>query len=178
MNMEALRQMLAPWYLEIKAIHLTAVAAWIWSTSVAYVYYLVPVFRDWRRQPDDPSVLALRDWVMDRFDRGAVIEHTMFPIVMITGPLLYWVGGWDTRATWLSLKLLIVLGLFLPIEFFDYHLSHFAGNKRKARARGGDAEHERKLHQHWWFLLTTTPAIIFFALIVVWLACSKVRLAA
>src|SRR3546814_6712555 len=121
--------------------------AWLWSTSVAYVHYLLPAFHAWRRNPDDEGVIALRDWVMDRFDRGAVIEHIAFPIVMISGPLLYWVGGWDSSATWLMIKLLIVVGFFLPIECFDYHLSHLGGNKRKALASGGTQHRERKLHQ-------------------------------
>src|SRR3546814_4968749 len=112
----SLRQWLSPWYLEIKFVHLAAVMAWLWSTSVAYVHYLLPAFHAWRRNPDDEGVIALRDWVMDRFDRGAVIEHIAFPIVMISGPLLYWVGGWDRSATWLMIKLLIVVGFFLPIE--------------------------------------------------------------
>src|SRR3546814_940342 len=110
MIMDALRQWLSPWYLEIKFVHLAAVMAWLWSTSVAYVHYLLPAFHAWRRNPDDEGVIALRDWVMDRFDRGAVIEHIAFPIVMISGPLLYWVGGWDSSATWLMIKLLIVVG--------------------------------------------------------------------
>src|SRR3546814_1487405 len=75
MIMDALRQWLSPWYLEIKFVHLAAVMAWLWSTSVAYVHYLLPAFHAWRRNPDDEGVIALRDWVMDRFDRGAVIEH-------------------------------------------------------------------------------------------------------
>lgn len=171
--METLRLELLPYYAEIKFLHVSAVMAWIWSTSVAYLHYLVPAFRAWRTHPDDPGVLAMRDWVIDRFDRGAIIEHTAFPIVITTGPLLFWLGAWSTNATWLTFKLLIVVGIFLPIEVFDYHLSHFAGNKRKALARGGEAERLRKLHQHWWFLLITTPTIIFFTLIVVFLAITK-----
>lgn len=175
---DALREWLSPWYLEIKFVHLAAVMAWIWSTSVAYVYYLVPAFQAWRRNPHDPVVIAQRDWVIDRFDHGALIEHVAFPIVMVSGPLLYWVGGWDTSATWLTIKLLIVLGLFLPIEVFDYHLSHLGGNKRHALARGGAAHRERKLHQHWWFLLVTTPLIIYFTGIVVFLAVTKIGIGA
>ena len=171
--MEAVRQALAPWYLELKAIHLFAVMAWIWSTAVAYVYYVVPVFKAWRRNPQDLEVIALRDWVMDRFDRGVIVEHVAFPVIIVTGPLLYWVGGWDTSATWLTLKLLIVAGIIVPMECFDYHLSHFAGNKRNAEARGGPEERERKLHQHWWFLLITTPYVIFFLFIIVFLAVTK-----
>src|SRR3546814_18469165 len=89
----------------------------------------------------------------------AVIEHIAFPIVMISGPLLYWVGGWDSSATWLMIKLLIVVGFFLPIECFDYHLSHLGGNKRKALASGGTQHRERTLHLHWRFLLVPTPGI-------------------
>src|SRR3546814_18901645 len=73
--------------------------AWLWSTSVAYVHYLLPAFHAWRRNPDDEGVIELRDWVMDRLDRGAVIEHIAFHLVMISAPLLYWVGGWDSSAT-------------------------------------------------------------------------------
>jgi uncharacterized membrane protein len=171
--MEALRHALAPHYLELKALHLFAVMAWIWSTSVAYLFFVVPVFKAWRRNPHDLEVIALRDWVAERFDRGAIIEHVAFPVILVTGPLLYWVGGWDTSATWLTFKLLVVVGILIPIEVFDYHLSHLGGNKRKAQARGGDAERERKLHQHWWFLLISTPYVIFFLLLIVFLAVTK-----
>jgi hypothetical protein len=93
---------------------------------------------------------------------------------MLSGPLLYIVGGWDRSATWLMIKLLIVFGLFLPIECFDYHLSHLGGNKRRAFARGGAVWRERKVHQHWWFLLVTTPLIVYFTGIVVFLAVTKI----
>lgn len=171
--MHTLHNLLAPWYIEIRFVHLLAVMAWIWSTSVAYVYYLVPAFKAWRRHPDDSGVIAIRDWVMDRFDRGAIIEHIAFPVVMISGPLLFVAGGWDTSATWLMLKLLIVFGLFLPIEVMDYHLSHFGGNKMKVLAHAGPAAREAKVHQHWLFLVVTTPLIVVFAMAVVFLAVLK-----
>lgn len=171
--MEALQAVLAPWYLQIKFVHLLSVACWIFSTAVAYLHYLVPAFRAWRRNPDDEGARAMRDWVMDRFDHGAVLEHVAFPVVMISGPALYIAGGWDGSATWLTLKLLIVFGLFLPIEFFDYHLSHLGGNKHRVRSRDGELAHERKIQQHWWFFLVTTPLIVWFATIVVFLAVTR-----
>ncbi|RLP52379.1 MAG: hypothetical protein D6160_21265 [Ketobacter sp.] len=175
--MESVRMMLMPWYMEIKFIHLFAVMAWIWSTSVAYMYYLVPVFKAWRRNPDDIGIMVLRDWVMDRFDEGAKIEHIAFPVIMVSGPLLYLAAGWNTSSTWLTLKLLIVFGLFLPIEFLDYHLSHLGGNKHAVLAQQGPEAHERKIRQHWWFFLITTPLITYFAVIVVFLAVTKPGLA-
>lgn len=171
--MESLRMLLAPWYMEIKFVHLFAVMAWVWSTSVAYMYYLVPVFKAWRRNPDDPGIIVLRDWVMDRFDQGARIEHIAFPAILISGPLLYIAAGWSTSATWLTLKLAIVICVFLPIEFVDYHLSHFKGNKQRVLEQQGPEAHEHKLRQHWWFFLVTTPLITYFAFIVVFLAIVK-----
>ena len=173
MTWEGLRAALAPYYLDIKFVHLIAAAAWIWSTSVAYMYYLVPVFRAWRRNPDDEQIIALRDWVMDRFDGGALYEHIAFPIVLLSGALLVFVAGWDIASTWLVLKLLIVVGLFVPIEVCDYHLSHFGGNKARLRSQAIPGRVELAIHRHWWFLLLTTPLITIFPFVVVYLAVTK-----
>jgi hypothetical protein len=71
------------------------------------------------------------------------------------------------------LKLLIVLGFFLPIEIIDYYLSHLGGNKRRLRAAGDDDAHERGVQRHWMFLLVTSPPIIVFGFTVVLLAVTK-----
>jgi uncharacterized membrane protein len=170
---EGIRAALAPYYLDIKFIHLVAVSAWIWSTSVAYMYYLVPVFRAWRRNPGDLQIIALRDWVMDRFDSGATYEHVAFPVVLLSGALLIFIAGWTLASTWLVLKLLIVIGLFVPIEVCDYYLSHFGGNKARLRAQGTPDRVEASIHRHWWFLLLTTPLITIFPFVVVFLAVTK-----
>lgn len=171
--MEFLRACLMPWYLEIKFVHVVAMAAWIWSTSVAYLYYLVPAFKAWLRQPEDADAIQLRNWAMDRFDSGAVIEHIAFPILLVSGLLLFWLGGWSSQSDWLMLKLLIVFGLFLPIEIVDYYFAHFGGNKRRALSEAGDAARERKMRQHWWFLMASTAPIVFFTTVVVFLAITK-----
>ena len=171
--LESVQLFLGTHYAVLKFIHLTAVMVWVWSTSVAYAYYLVPVFKAWRRNPHDGEVIALRNWVMERFDQGATYEHVAFPIVLITGPLLYWAGGFDTSVDWLMLKLLIVVGLFLPIEIMDYHLAHLGGAKHRFR-KSDDAEgYERSLHRHWWFLLVTSPLVMIAAMVVLFLAIVK-----
>jgi uncharacterized membrane protein len=173
MTAEALRAWLAPYYLDIKFVHVIAAAAWIWSTSVAYMFYLLPAFKAWRRNPSDPQIRALRDWVMDRFDSGAIYEHIAFPLVILTGSMMIFLAGWTLASTWLALKLLIVIGLFIPIEVCDYYLSHFGGNKARLRARGEHARVEIMIHRHWWFLLLTTPIITVFPFVVVFLAVTK-----
>jgi uncharacterized membrane protein len=170
---DLLRDFLSPFYLQLKFVHLMAVMVWIWSTSVAYAYYLVPVFKAWRRNPQDPELIAMRNWVMERFDHGAIYEHIAFPIVIITGPLLYLAGGWDTSSGWLLLKILIVAGIFIPIELFDYHLSHLGGNKGHVRETGTPEDYEAAVQKHWWFFLITSPAVMIFAVTVVYLAVTK-----
>ncbi|MGI9292720.1 MAG: hypothetical protein ACR2PS_01950 [Pseudomonadales bacterium] len=170
---EFIQSTLGPYYIYIKFVHVLFVMMWVFSTSAAYAFYLLPVFKAWRRNPEDGETIALRNWIMERFDEGATYEHIAFPIVLITGPLLYIVGGWNTSAAWLDLKLLILIGLFIPVEIMDYYMSHFAGNKRKIRDTGDMEKYERYIHKHWWFFLVTTPAVMIYGVLMVFLAVTK-----
>jgi len=170
---DLLQSYLAPWYLELKFLHLLFVGVWMFSTSVAYVFYLLPVMKAWRRNPEDREILTLRNWVMERFDEGAVYEHVAFPMILITGSLLYIAGGWNYGVDWLNLKLLIVLGLFLPMELFDYYLSHFGGNNEKIRISGNAASYEQHIQMHWMFFLVSTPMVMIYGVLVLFLAITK-----
>ncbi len=171
--LEFLRLTLTPYYLYIKFVHVLFATMWIWSASTAYAYYLLPVMKAWRRNPEDPEIIPVRNWAMERFDEVVIYEHVAFPIVLITGPLLYIAAGWNAGAAWLDLKLLIVFGVFVPIEVMDYYLSHFGGNKHKLRASGDTVAYERAVHRHWWFFLVTTPAVMIYGTLVVLLAIAK-----
>jgi uncharacterized membrane protein len=170
---EALQLFFAPYYLYVKTLHLLAMSAWLWSAASAYAFYLVPVFKAWRRNPHDPEVRAMRDWAIERFDQGVTYEHIAFPVVLLTGALLYFTAGWSTASGWLALKLLIVAGIFLPIEVLDYHLSHFGGSKQRVRRRGDPEAYERAVHVHWLFLLLSSPVVMVFGLLIVFLAVTK-----
>ncbi|MCA8892150.1 hypothetical protein [Hyphomonas sp.] len=171
--LESIRMFLSEYYMQLKFIHLTAVMVWVWSTSVAYAFYLVPVFKAWRRNPTDMEIVRFRNWIMERFDEGASYEHISFPIVMITGPLLFWAGGFNAHVGWLMLKLLIVAGIFIPIEVTDYYLAHFGGAKHRFRKAGDAVGYERAVQRHWWFLLLSSPAIMVSAMSVLYLAITK-----
>lgn len=168
-----IQNILGDYYTLVKYIHILFVMIWSFSTFVGAAYYVYPVMNMWRRNPRDPEIIHLRNWVMERFDEGVIYEHIAFPIVLITGPLLYILGGFDFSTNWLNLKLLIVIGIFIPIEIFDYHISHFGGNKEKLRRAGDMTKYEKAVHSHWWFLLITTPAILIFVILVLTLALTK-----
>ena len=63
--------------------------------------------------------------------------------------------------------------LFVPMEMFDFYLSHFGGNKAKILATGDMGNYERHIHLHWWFFLVTTPAVMLYGLTVMFLAITK-----
>lgn len=176
--LQALNQYLAPHYMSIKFVHLLAAMVWLWSTSVAFVSFLVPTMRRWQEQPDNPQRIASRNWVMECFDDGVRLEHLAFPLLLITGVTLLLIGGWTAQSHWLVLKLCIVTLVFLPMETADYWLSHFGGNKRGIRLRELRGEvtaldYEQAILRHWWFLIVTTPVVSVSGLVVVWLAVTK-----
>ena len=112
------------------------VALWAFSTAVAYRNYIVPAFRAWQREPDNPVAIARRNEFMERFDRGAVLEHVAFPFVLLSGLLMVWLAGWSWQdVNWLSLKLGIVLIIFVPVEIVDYYISHMGGTSGKFAPR-------------------------------------------
>ncbi len=179
MSIDALTQWLISHYLQIKFIHVSFATLWLWSTSVAYLNYLVPVFRAWQANPDDIEQIKKRNWVMERFDEGVILEHIAFPAVLISGLSLLLITGWGPQSYWLAMKLTIVVLVFLPIEFCDYWLSHFGGNKAKIRrdTPSGDGfasrRYENAVHLHWWFLIVTTPVIAVGGMTVLYLAVAK-----
>ena len=171
--LEALQSTLLPWYTLIKFIHVFFVMIWAWSTAVAYVWYVKGAFLRWEKYPDDPEVVKRRNWAIEQFDKGVVMEHVAFPIILITGPLLYVIGPWNLDFTWLLLKLGIVVFIFVPLEAVDYWLSHFGGNKLKLKQKQQWEQYEIAIQQHWKFLKASTPIIMLFVPTVIFLAIVK-----
>lgn len=164
---------LAPYYAYIKLVHLLAVMIWLFSTAVGYQNYVVPAFKAWAANPSDAQATAMRNLAIERFDRGVLLEHYAFPVIMLTGPVLWLIAPFGAESDWFVLKMLIVFGIFLPIEIVDYHLAHFGGNKRRLRLAGKMDEYERQILLHWRFLVSVTWPIMCFGLTAVCLAVLK-----
>ena len=171
--LETFSNTLAPYYLQIKFVHLLFVAMWFWSTSVAYSYYLVPLFKAWQQAPDQIDRIHLRNWAMERFDDGAILEHIAFPMVLITGTTLMLIGGWNPGFGWFAMKLVLVVLVFVPIEVMDYYLAHFGGNKEAIRQSGAIEAYEPAIRRHWYFLVLSTPVVIVSITYVFYLAITK-----
>jgi hypothetical protein len=138
---------------------------------------LKPAYLKWRRNPQDKALTERRDWAFEQFDRGAVIEHTAFPVLLLSGGMLFALGGWNMEMHWLMAKLAIVVFVFFPIEIADYWLSHMGGNKYRLRQQGAGEKYQRYIQHHWTFFRITTPLITIFMPMVIFLAIVKPTLA-
>ena len=173
-DLDSLRQALAPAYLWIKAIHVLAVMIWAWSTAVAYAYFVKPAYRRALRRPDDEAARAERDRFMERFDRGTLLEHVAFPVILVTGILLLWISGFTLlRWSWLLAKTLLVVLVFVPMEVVDYYLAHGGGNKRRLRRAGRHERHARMMERHWLFFRITEPIVLVLIPMAIVLAIAK-----
>jgi hypothetical protein len=70
-------------------------------------------------------------------------------------------------------KLLLVTGVFVPMEIVDYWLSHFGGSKRQWREKGDHARHEKLMQWHWVFFRISTPLVAIFIPLIIYLAVVK-----
>jgi hypothetical protein len=159
--MEDLRMALGPFYQWIKAVHVFFAAIWGFSTMVAWVYYLKPTLRSALRHPDDDARRARRDEFMERFDRGAAIEHVAFAVMVATALLMLWLARVDL-ARWSFLTAMLWIGVLViaPMEAVDIWLSHLSGNKAKIRATGDMDRYEQVMRWHWTFFRVTEPLVI------------------
>ena len=159
--MDELRTAIGPWYGYIKAIHVLAAALWSFSTAVAWVHYLKPALLAARRAPDDESARIRRNEFMERFDRGAAVEHGALAVLVTTALLLLWIGQVDlTRWSFVAAKFWLGVAVIVPMEAIDLYLSHGGGNKERIRATGDDAHYERMLEWHWRFFRVTEPIVV------------------
>ena len=58
-----------------------------------------------------------------------VLEHIAFPVALIIGLLMFVMAGWTTDNSWMLVKLVIVVGFFIPLEVLDVWISHVLGPK-------------------------------------------------
>ncbi len=173
MLLEDIRQALLPFYMHIKFIHVIFMAVWFMSTAVAYTWFVQSAFYQAEKRPDDPEYQRKKAWALEQFDKGVVLEHIAFPILLITGPLMYWLSGWEISWNWLGVKLLIIIGIFIPMEIFDYWISHFGGNKTYLKEQGDQERYEKIVNWHWKFLRNSTPVVAIFIPVVIFLAVVK-----
>jgi uncharacterized membrane protein len=166
-------QWLAPYYFYIKFFHLFFVMMWAMSALGAYLCYLRPTIYALQADPGDKKLEERLVWAYEQFDKTVVFEHIAFPIVLISGLLMFLATGWSLETPWMLIKLLIVVLVFVPLEIADTWIAHVWG-PRVSRERQMDPEAWNEMRaSHWKFLRRTAPIIRYTVPIVIFLAVVK-----
>lgn len=164
---------LAPYYFYFKFFHVFFVMMWAMSAVGAYIFYLRSTIYQVQKTPDDKELQKRLIWAYEQFDKTVILEHIAFPIVLITGLLMFLGSSWSLDNTWLLIKLLIVCLVFIPMEIFDYWIAHVHG-PRVSRNREEDPEAWNSARElHWKFLKTTAPIVRYTVPIVIFLVVVK-----
>ena len=136
-------------YLSLKLIHLCAAILWSASALGAFWYLIVSTWE--RRQDPSPEQVRRDDWLRYHFGFVVMVEHLAFFVLVPTGLQLARVLSLPLftpwMMPWLAAKLLIVWGLFIPMEVLDIWLSHWVLPRRYHRR---EVEHEAWVQARRW----------------------------
>ena len=161
------------YYPYIKFIHLFSVMIWSMSAVGAYVYYFRTTLFAVKKDPQNMELQRRLIWAYEQFDKTVVLEHIAFPMLLITGLLMFLMAGWTTDSSWMLVKLVIVIGFFVPLELLDVWISHVLG-PRISKNRENDVNGWNKGRAlHWRFLKTVSPWVAVSIPLVIFLAVVK-----
>lgn len=164
---------LAPYYLYFKFVHVFFVLMWTMSAVGAYIFYLRTTIYEFEKTPQDKELERRLVWAYEQFDKTVVLEHIAFPVVLITGLLMFFGSGWSLDNSWMLVKLCIIAVIFIPMEILDIWISHVLG-PRISRNRGSDPDSwDEGRALHWKFLQATSPVVRLTVPAVVFLAVVK-----
>lgn len=166
-------ELLAPYYFYFKFFHVFFVLMWTMSAVGAYIFYLRATIYEFQERPEDKELERRLVWAYEQFDKTVILEHIAFPIVLLTGLLMFFGSVWSLEHHWMLVKLAIVFGFFVPLEIYDIWISHVLGPRisKNKNADPGAWDEGRALH--WKFLKGSSPWIRITVPTVVFLAVVK-----
>ena len=161
------------YYTHIKFIHLFSVMIWSMSAVGAYVYYFRTTLFAAKKDPYNMELQRRLIWAYEQFDKTVVLEHIAFPVVLITGLLMFFMAGWSIDSQWLLIKLVIVIGFFIPLEILDVWISHVLGPRISKHRESDVDDWNQGRALHWKFLKIVSPWVGITIPLVIFLAVVK-----
>ena len=159
------------WFPVVKVIHIGALVIWLGPSGGAWMVLMLA-----RRKAAEPSLVT--HYLYRGFFQMLWLEHLGFFTLLASGiALLAMLGHGALQATWLQLKLAIVILVILPIEIPDLWYSH-RGLPRIFALRRPDApysaDEQRVLDSyHRRFVPIFLPILLLAVVVVMWLAIAK-----
>jgi|TARA_B100002003_G_C14136627_1_gene546636 uncharacterized membrane protein len=159
-------------FLYIKFIHVFFAFLWGLAVPPAFTVYVRRAMNDYNADPGNEELERRMWWTWDQIDKLIVLEHIAWPILIITGPLMFLASGWSLSDPWIMMKLSIIIIIYVPIEAFDIWFSHFYSAHAEARKlEDPDGYKKMRADQIRFFKIIsptvriTIPAIWFLAIV-------------
>ena len=159
------------WFPIVKVIHLGALVIWLGPSGGAWMVLMLA-----RHKAGEPSLVS--HYLYRGFFQMLWLEHLGFFALIASGAILLGMYGLGAlEATWLKLKLALVLLVIFPIEVPDLWFSH-RGLPAIFASRRPDApytESEQRLldSYHRRFVPITLPILLAAVVVIMWLAIAK-----
>ncbi|MDP6376155.1 MAG: hypothetical protein QF921_12960 [Pseudomonadales bacterium] len=120
-------------FLYIKFIHVFFAFLWGLAVPPAYTVYVRRAINDYQGEPSNAELERRMWWSWDQVDKLIILEHIAWPVLIITGPLMFLASGWTLESTWIMLKLSIIVIIYVPLEAYDIWFSHYYSARAEAR---------------------------------------------
>jgi hypothetical protein len=159
------------WFPVVKVVHLGALVIWLGPSGGAWMVLMLA-----RRKAGEPSLVT--HYLYRGFLQMLWLEHLGFFTLLASGiALLAMYGLGALEATWLQLKLAIVIFVILPIEIPDLWYSHrrlpriFASRRPDAPYTADELRVLDRYHRR--FVPVFLPILLIAVVVVMWLAVAK-----
>jgi hypothetical protein len=159
------------WLPIVKVIHLGALVIWLGPSGGAWMVLMLA-----RHKAGEPSLVT--HYLYRGFFQMLWLEHVGFFALLASGiALLAMYGFGALEATWLQVKLAIVIFVILPIEIPDLWYSHrglpqiFASRRPEAPYTSDEQRVLDSYHRR--FVPILLPILLIAVVIIMWLAVAK-----
>jgi uncharacterized membrane protein len=168
---------LQPWvldhFLTVKTVHVISAFLWAFSTITPMMFYVVPTIKKMQATPEDPELKRRGHWVLEQMDSVVILEHLALILLLGTGLLLYSSGIVSFATGWFKVKMIIVIGFFIPLEIFDIWFSHVKAPRMTREKDHDPGRYEDFRAFYYKYLVGLAPPIVLTVPTVLILALAK-----
>ncbi len=120
-------------FLYIKFIHVFFAFLWGMAVPPAFAVYVARAMKDSNADPENGELERRMWWSWDQIDKLIILEHIAWPILLITGPMMFLASGWSLTDPWIVMKLSLIIVIYIPLEAYDIWFSHYYAARAEAR---------------------------------------------
>ncbi len=158
----------------IKAIHIVSAVVWSFMIMAPMLYYISPAVAEAKANASDKELSRRAHWALEQYDKVAILEHVFLVIMLGSGLLLYASGLASFANGWFVAKMILVVGVLIPLEFFDIWLAHIKAPKATKALKASDPEKYAEFRDFFYRSISiTAPPMVLAVLATLFLALMK-----